>query len=217
METPDKRPWRSYLRLSLRWLIVLVLGIGGGLSWVVHRAQIQREAVAVLQRAGQRAGGGVIYDWDFQNGTYYGHGKPWWSTWLMDRIGVDYFGHVTWVYLPEVTDAEMVRVGRLSQLERLDLIGSSMTDAKLALLKGLTGLQALSFMDAAITDAGMVHLKGLTRLKDLALHGTKVTDAGLEHLKKMTNLRTLDLRRTKVTDAGVQRLQEALPKLKIIR
>jgi internalin A len=209
METSNKRPWRRYLRLSLRGLIVLVLVVGGSLSWLVHLAHVQREAVAVIERAGPRAGGGIMYDWDFKNGTYSGHGKPWWSTWLIDSIGVDYFGHVTWVYLPEVSDAETIQIGRL--------IGLSMTDAKLAHLKDLTSLQAVSLMDAEITDTGIVHLKALARLKDLALHGTKVTDAGLEHLKRMTNLLTLDLRRTKVTDAGVQGLQEALPNLKIIR
>ena len=31
------RPWRRYLRLSVRGLIVLVLVIGGGLGWMVRQ------------------------------------------------------------------------------------------------------------------------------------------------------------------------------------
>jgi hypothetical protein len=50
METPKKRPCRSYLRLSLRGLIVLVLGIGGWMGWMVHTARVQRNAVAAIQK-----------------------------------------------------------------------------------------------------------------------------------------------------------------------
>jgi hypothetical protein len=43
------------------------------------------------------------------------------------------------------------------------------------------------------------------------------TDAGLAHLKGLTRLTNLNLAGTGVTDAGVQDLQEALPKVRIIR
>ncbi len=49
------RPWRTFLRFSVRGMIVLVLVIGAGLGWVVRvvrTAQIQREAVAENTRAG---------------------------------------------------------------------------------------------------------------------------------------------------------------------
>jgi hypothetical protein len=184
--------------------MIFVLILGGGFGWVVNRDHPQRDAVEVIRRAGARAGtarngrigavqGGVIYNWQFTNGTYDGKGKPWWPAWLMDGPGVDYFGHVTWVFLPEVSEVETVHIGHLTQLERLDLIGPSMTDARLADLKGLTRLESMSLKDAAITDAGLDHLKGMTRLKDLFLGGTKVTDA------------------------GVRGLQQALPKLSIER
>jgi hypothetical protein len=35
------RPWRRYLRFSVRGLIVLVLLIGAGLGWTVRSARIQ--------------------------------------------------------------------------------------------------------------------------------------------------------------------------------
>ena len=44
-----------------------------------------------------------------------------------------------------------------------------------------------------------------------------VTGAGLAHLKGLTRLTNLNLAGTGVTDAGVQDLQEALPKVRIIR
>jgi len=52
METPDKRPWWSYLRLSLRGMIVLVSVVGGALGVIAHvtrSASIQREAVAAVR------------------------------------------------------------------------------------------------------------------------------------------------------------------------
>ena len=43
------RRWRSYLRFSVRALLVAVLVIGGGVAWVVHSAQVQREVVRVCR------------------------------------------------------------------------------------------------------------------------------------------------------------------------
>ena len=49
---PNRRPWWRSLRFSLRGLIVVVLIIGGSLGWVVHRARVQRRAVAAIEKAG---------------------------------------------------------------------------------------------------------------------------------------------------------------------
>jgi len=50
-------PWRRFLRFSVRWMIVIVLVIGGWLGWLVRNARIQRDAVAAITKAG----GDVIY------------------------------------------------------------------------------------------------------------------------------------------------------------
>ena len=39
---------------SVRALMALVLALGVGLGWFVHRAQVQRDAVAAILRAGGR-------------------------------------------------------------------------------------------------------------------------------------------------------------------
>jgi hypothetical protein len=49
------------------------------------------------------------------------------------------------------------------------------------------------------------------------LKSTAVTDAGLEKLSNNSSLHTLVLTGTNVTNAGVLRLQQALPRLKIVR
>ena len=51
---PVSRPWRRFLRFSVRGMIVVVLVIGGWLGWLVRSARIQREAVAAIEEAGGR-------------------------------------------------------------------------------------------------------------------------------------------------------------------
>ena len=97
----------------------------------------------------------------------------------------------------------------------VNLEGTKITDAGLVHLEPLTNLQELDLGSTEITDVGLVHLKGLTKLQTLDLGSTKITDAGLVHLKGLTKLEELGLRNTKVSDAGVKKLQQALPKCKI--
>jgi len=84
------RPWRSYLRISVRGLIVVVLVLGGGLGWVVNRARVQREAVAAIERAG----GSVKYKWDYTVGTLISSEEPAWPNWLIKNVGPNYLAHI---------------------------------------------------------------------------------------------------------------------------
>ena len=133
------------------------------------------------------------------------------------QIGQDDQGRVVELYLSstKITDAGLVNLKGLSNLQYLGLDNTKITDAGLVNLKGLTELRRLNLVDAKVTDAGLVNLKELTNLTSLNLNGTEVTDAGLAHLKGLTNLQGLDLRRTKITDAGVAELKKALPNCKI--
>jgi hypothetical protein len=192
MKSPSIDSWRRYRHLSLRSLLVLVLVIGGWLGWMVHSARVQREAVAAIQKIE----GTARYDWERKDGCSLPNGKPWWPTWLVDQIGIDYFGHVTRVRLVathQLSETELNHISHLSRLEELDLHRSP------------------------VTDAGLAHLAGLTDLQSLILFHTEVSDAGLLHLRGLSRLRSLSLESTKVTDAGVQALQKALPKLTISR
>jgi Leucine-rich repeat (LRR) protein len=235
---PVSRPWRRFLRFSVRGMIVVVLLIGGWLGWIVRSAQIQREAVAAIKNAG----GNVSYNWEWSNGKSISAGRPCGPKWLVNLIGVDYFGHVTAVGLfHPINDTVLVHVGRLTGLQQLHLSGTSISAGGLAHLKGLTDLWSLTIQSTPVTDAGLahlieltnlsvlylddtqvtdaelVHLKALTKLSYLSLWGNHVTDAGLAYLKGLTNLRELYLVDTQVSDAGVRDLQQALPSLKITR
>jgi len=117
----DSRPWWSYARFSVRGLVALVVLIGGGLGWLVRSARDQRDAVAAIQKARGR----VSYEWQWNDGRSTPNGEPLWPRWLVNRVGVDFFGHVSSVELGHGTDAALVYVGYLTQLEKLDLRGSS--------------------------------------------------------------------------------------------
>lgn len=173
---------------SVRALMALVLALGGGLGWFVHRAQVQRDAVAAIVRVGGR----VSYDWQWNNGRRIAKGKPRWSGWLVDRLGPDYFADVTRVNLAvRGTDEVLEYVGHLSRLQSLDVTAST------------------------VTDAGMAHLDRLNRLQELTLAYTRVSDVSLPHLKRLTGLKYLDLWQTKVSELGLDELRQAIPPARV--
>ena len=187
---PHSRPWRRFLRFSVRGTIGLILLVGAWLGSLVRSAHIQRDAVAAIERVG----GTVHYDWQWKNGTYVGTGQPWAPRWLVDFIGVDYFGHVTYVLVtlpPDEVDLVMTQLGCLTQLEWLNLVHSPVGDVRLA------------------------GLKSLVKIEYLDLSSTRITDDGLVTLASLRNLSTLLLRRTYVTDAGTKRLKQSLPRVTI--
>ena len=215
-ERSSPRSWWQSLRISLRGLMILILVSGVWLGWIVHRAQVQHDAVAAIQKAA----GVAFYDWEWQNNSPVSNGKPSAPKRLVDRLGVDYFGHVVFVQLyPDrgPADAEQVlsHIGRLGQLEILNLFGPSVTDARLTCLDGLTSLQELKLNHAQVGGSGLGHLKGLTRLRVLRFEDTPLGDAGLIHLKELSALNELWLYRTEITESGARELQKALPRLVI--
>ena len=92
---------------------------------------------------------------------------------------------------------------------------TKVTDARLVHLIGLPNLQGLNLAETKVTDAGLKHLKGLGKLRHLDLSFTSVADRGLVHIKGLTNLKWLDLDDTRITDEGVKKLQQPLPDCEI--
>ena len=180
---PNPRPWQRFLRFSVRGMILLVLVIGGWLGWIVRNARIQREAVAAIEKAG----GTVAYNWEWNNGNRIPRGKPWAPRWLVNLIGVDYFGHVTYVTLISASmeaETTMSHIGRLARLQHLNLARSPIRDARLANLEGLRYLSYLNTAGTRVTDAGLAHRKAMTKLSDLILTLTHVTNAGVNELQQ---------------------------------
>jgi internalin A len=135
------RPWRRYLRISVRGLIVVVLVLGGGLGWVVNRARVQREAVAAIERAG----GSIKYKWDYTVGTLISSEEPAWPKWLLKNVGPNYLAHIAEADLARGATDELVRpVAGLKSLETLILRKAKITGPGLAPVAGLADLHNLN-------------------------------------------------------------------------
>ncbi|MBR44835.1 MAG: hypothetical protein CME18_10505 [Gemmatimonadetes bacterium] len=115
-----------------------------------------------------------------------------------------------------ITDAGMVHLKGMPNLQTLSLSYTDITDLGLTHIKGLNNLQSLNLSNTQITDKGLNNIKGLKNLRRLNLTRTRVTDAGMVHLEGMTNLQTLSLTYTDIDDLGLTHIKE-LKNLKTLR
>jgi hypothetical protein len=196
--------WRRP-RVGIRGLLGIVAGVAAGFALLIHGSRSQHDSVAAIERGGGKVGHDWVYD------TY---GRPLkqegrrWFRWLdsWDETGV--FRPARLVILDKTSgsDSQLVHVGRLGQLEALDLSFSSVTDSGLLHLERSRGLVVVHLRGTGISDAGLAHLAGLTRIQVLGLGGTHVTGAGLRHLRRLTEVIWLDLTKTKIGDQALEQL-----------
>jgi len=209
--TDKPKPKRQWLQFSLRTLFVVVTVFCIWLGVITKKAREQRLAVEAI-----RAWGGSVF-YEHESLAARGGGRAAAGVrrsdtpgpeWLRRLIGDEYFFTVARVVGigSTVDDAGLEAIGRLTDVQELNLNYTDVTDAGLEHLNGLTNLKKLYLNDPKITNAGLVHMKALTQLDTLHLNNTQVTDAGLEHLKGMTDLNVLSISDTKVTDAGLEHL-----------
>jgi len=105
-----------------------------------------------------------------------------------------------------ITDANMVHVGRLKNLEQLR-VHRMIGDAGFAHFRELINIRILNMPNCRITDAGMVYLTNMTKLENLVLSATNVSDKGIAYINDKPALKLLNLTRTKITDAGLMELK----------
>jgi hypothetical protein len=207
--------------------MLLIVVVAGWLGWICHRARVQREAVAAIERAGGR----LSFDWEGDSlrlSLRAGMPEP---GWLRRQLGPGFFEEVAYVSIREnADDALMRQVGRLHQLQWLSIEGGNVTDAGLVHIRKLHRLRFVGLNHAPhVTAQGMANLSGLTRLEalwlptqaddaylasiealhallELDLQGTRVTDAGMVHLAALRALTHLNLDDTEITDEGMKYL-----------
>lgn len=189
------------------------------MAHVTREARIQRDAVLAIQNVV----GGVLYDWQFQDGKVrLGPGKkgilkvvPFWPKWLVDRIGVDYFGYVHHVavngrdrYSSKEIDQAMRHIGQLRRIESLSLADVPVTEAGLAHLERLTKLRRFILRGSvSLSDNGLAHMAHLTSLNRLAIDCPRISEAGLTRIGGLTELRSLYIKSPSVSDAVLPRLK----------
>lgn len=176
------------LQRSLAWgLVILVLVVT---PWGLYHmwGAPYRRAVAAIEQAG-----GQVVTMDSKDGARV-------------RLGGE-----------QITDADLVHLAVIPNVEFLFLGGSKVTDGGLTEhVSGLASLHSLRLNNTNIGDAGLDGLQGLDSLAELYLSDTAVTDKGLRAVAGMVDLTLLDLTGTAVGDAGLAELR-SLKKLKILR
>jgi Leucine rich repeat len=216
---------RSWFRLRLRSLIVLVTVLCLGTSWLAglkRSGDRQRQIVDEIYRTG----GWVAYDYQLptDRDALFGYGDPrnWCDAsqagpwWLRRELGDDAFRNV--VAVCASSDFKVSTLLELRHLRRLKLSTGRVTygcvepanrsyaDVDFTVVGKLGQLQALDLSDSRVNDFQFGRLKNLSELEYLDLSDTEVTDESLRVVGGMPKLRYLNLERTYTTDAGIARI-----------
>src|SRR5262249_59328043 len=79
----------------------------------------------------------------------------------------------------------------------------------------LTELQALDLYGTSIDDDGLAQLKDLQHLRRTGLGGTSITDKGLAHLERLQALQWVWVPKDGVTREAVEKLKQARPGMNV--
>ena len=203
-EQPPKSR-RSWLRFSLRSMMLLVVVIAVPMAWKVNRARNQRVVVAELRKLSA----GIIYDYQIVNGIYDPNLPQPGPKWLTDFLGKEYFIEVHHIAVdgPQVNDETIALISKLPGVVSVALVdrtsGAGITDDGMAHFAEMANLEILVLRSDRITGTGLMHLSGLRRLKILGSSG-RITDEALEQISKLEHLELLHLSQAAlITDRGL--------------
>lgn len=222
LETAVK-PYRRFLRFSVRALLLFVLLAGVALAWGIYEARKQGIAVRALEKVGCEVDCGPRrlnqpMTPIEQLRHLIGEENPWNGTemWANIRTKKRQLADADLIHLralpdlkvlhlakTQVTDVGLANLRGLTQLEIIDLSDDAVTDASLGNLAGLKNVVTVGIGGTGVTDAGLMQLRGLSNISGLNLNRTAVTDAGLAHIEPLTRLEALNLNSTQITDAGL--------------
>ncbi len=94
----------------------------------------------------------------------------------------------------KLTDAGMVQLAGLKDLETFSFVGTAITGRAYAKFEGFTKLVKVSHRGSSIDDEGLKELcDHLPNLENISLAHAKFTDAGAANLAKLTKLKGLEL------------------------
>jgi hypothetical protein len=143
----------------------------------------------------------VIYRGNPHSGMEPPPGPPW----LRTVLGDDFFADVTEAGVQDDAGMERLKhlsgLRCLSVGSHFDDgEPSRVTDIGFEHLGKLDQLQELDIGYTPISEAGLMHLSNLTGLRRLALFGTRISGVALDHIEKLTGLEQLYLFDIRITD-----------------
>jgi hypothetical protein len=137
--------FRRRFQYRLRSLMLLAVAVAVACSWL---------AVEMKQERRQKAAADAI-----------------------GRLGGKVKSELTWL-------GNLLRDDSLVSVTNVVLSGTPTTDAELVHLEGLSQLQVLSLDNTKVSDTGLVHFQGLSQLRLLSVDNTKVTNEGVRKLQQ---------------------------------
>lgn len=106
-----------------------------------------------------------------------------------------------------ITDDDLMRIGRLPQLKKLNLSYTNVNDIAFSHLRRLKNVTHLNCLHCAyLTDGGIAYIKHWENLEYLNVEATEVTSRVFEHLAGMKKLRVLYAGFSRVNDDGFEAL-----------
>jgi hypothetical protein len=109
----------------------------------------------------------------------------------------------------------MYQIDEDGRVIRLRLPWRHLPVSVMAEIGKLTELQAMDLASTTLTDEGLAQLKDLQKLSSMGLSGTQITDNGLAHLEKLQNLHWVWLSKQRITEAAVEKLRNARPDMNV--
>jgi|GEM_PF-6908355 len=210
------RTFRRFARFNLRFFLVAVTLFCVYTAWHVQRTKSQKKAVDAFREYG----GWPRYDYQVVDGKFDPEAKSFVPSWLLDRLGIDFFHSVVEMNCfftddygkrKENSSKEPAPLEQLSGLPRLTslyLHGTQATDESLVHVGKLRHLVNFFVWSAQeISDTGVAHLDGLKHLQKVHLTDAKITDESLRVFGKMQSLKRLTLQFNNFTDDGMRHLQ----------
>lgn len=91
-------------------------------------------------------------------------------------------------------------LGRVKNIDTVDLLGCLFDSSKLGNLKGMTALEHLTLSQSNLTDEGVPGLLQVTSLNDLEVSWTNLTPAGIARLCALPKLERLEMSGMTVTE-----------------
>ncbi len=113
-------------------------------------------------------------------------------------------------------DRVLSRIGRLPEVNLLDLRGTWVTDEGLLHLEELGKLRTLTLAKTAVTDDGVAQLANIRSLESLDLTSTTITDESFTTLAALPRLRRIVLSGTHVSQEGLAAFRAAHPDVEVL-
>lgn len=137
-----------------------------------------------------------------------------------DAVFFEHVGHLTGleslnIISTKFNDEWMPNIAKLTHLKSLRFTNNGkLTDAGMVQLAGLKDLENFNFVGTAITGRAYAKFDGFTKLTHVSHRGSSIDDEGLKELcDHLPNLESISLAHAKFTDAGAPNLAK-LTKLK---